>query len=66
MPQYPSEIDYSDKYNDDCYEYRHVILTKTVTKRMQELTGGKRLMTDKEWRSLGVTQSLGWEHYVTG
>jgi len=27
MPHYPGEIEYSDKYNDDSYEYRHVILT---------------------------------------
>jgi len=34
MPHYPSETDYSDKYNDNVYEYRHVILTKDVFKCM--------------------------------
>ena len=34
MPHYPSEIEYSDKYYDDCYEYRHVILTKEKMKLM--------------------------------
>lgn len=22
-----------------------------------------RLLSEKEWRSIGITQSLGWEHY---
>jgi len=24
----------------------------------------KRLMTETEWRTLGVSQSHGWEHYM--
>ena len=28
MPHYPDDIEYSDKYTDDAYEYRHVILPK--------------------------------------
>jgi cyclin-dependent kinase regulatory subunit CKS1 len=34
MPHYPEEIEYSDKYDDDVYEYRHVILPKAVAKKM--------------------------------
>lgn len=34
MPHYPDEIEYSDKYMDDYYEYRHVILPKDVYKRI--------------------------------
>lgn len=34
MPVYPQEIDYSDKYADDYYEYRHVILPKELTKKL--------------------------------
>jgi cyclin-dependent kinase regulatory subunit CKS1 len=34
MPHYPDEIEYSDKYMDDYYEYRHVILPKDVYKRL--------------------------------
>eukprot|EP00927_Polykrikos_kofoidii_P036328 TRINITY_DN3065_c0_g1_i1.p1 TRINITY_DN3065_c0_g1~~TRINITY_DN3065_c0_g1_i1.p1 ORF type:complete len:108 (+),score=7.30 TRINITY_DN3065_c0_g1_i1:51-326(+) len=63
MPHYPEEIEYSERYNDDTYEYRHVILTKKVRDEMMKLTGAKRLLEDSEWRSLGVTQSRGWEHY---
>jgi len=64
MPQYPDEIEYSEKYNDDRYEYRHVILPKSVAKDMYKITAGKRLLEEDEWRGLGVTQSRGWAHYA--
>ena len=50
MPHYPDEIEYSDKYFDDYYEYRHVILTKPIFKKMPH----GRVLTENEWRSLGV------------
>ena len=59
MPHFPSEIEYSEKYEDDYYEYRHVHLPKVVFKRM---TKG-RLLSEAEWRALGVQQSRGWTHY---
>jgi hypothetical protein len=34
MPHYPEEIDYSDKYSDDYYEYRHVMLPKEIYKKL--------------------------------
>ena len=34
MPHYPDEVEYSDKYMDDHYEYRHVILPKDVYRKM--------------------------------
>jgi cyclin-dependent kinase regulatory subunit CKS1 len=56
------EIEYSDKYEDSQYEYRHVILPKEVAKLLPQ---GKamRLLSETEWRSLGVQQSRGWVHY---
>mmetsp|Transcript_18184 Transcript_18184/g.63919 ORF Transcript_18184/g.63919 Transcript_18184/m.63919 type:complete len:92 (-) Transcript_18184:251-526(-) len=63
MPHYPDEIEYSEKYQDDTFEYRHVILTKIIAKNMYKLTVGKRLLEEDEWRSLGVQQSRGWGHY---
>ena len=38
---------------------RHVILPKDIARKVP-----KKLMTEKEWRSLGVQQSQGWEHYM--
>lgn len=34
MPHYPDEIEYSEKYMDDFYEYRHVLLPKEIYKKM--------------------------------
>ena len=61
MPHYPDEIDYSDKYYDDYYEYRHVQLPKTIYKKIASL---KRLLKEDEWRALGIMQSRGWKHYA--
>ena len=35
MPRYPDQMEYSDKYRDECYEYRHVILTKEQYKKIK-------------------------------
>ncbi len=34
MPHFPDEIEYSDKYFDDHYEYWHVLLPKAIYKKM--------------------------------
>lgn len=61
-------IHYSDRYTDDHYEYRHVILPKPLLKLIpkelfDEKEGTLRLLTEAEWRGIGITQSLGWQHY---
>lgn len=53
-------IAYSEHYRDDTYEYRHVILPPEVAK----LCPRGRLLTEAEWRALGVQQSKGWVHYA--
>ena len=60
MPHYPTEIEYSEKYYDDCYEYRHVILTKEKMKLIRDKPG---CLSEEEWRSIGVQQSKGWVNY---
>lgn len=52
-------IQYSEKYCDNEYEYRHVILPPDIFKIMP-----RRLLTENEWRGLGVQQSKGWVHYA--
>lgn len=59
MPHYPDEIEYSEKYNDELFEYRHVQLPKNIYKVMPK----GRLLSEQEWRALGVQQSRGWVHY---
>ncbi|XP_015123758.1 cyclin-dependent kinases regulatory subunit [Diachasma alloeum] len=56
-----NSIYYSDKYYDDEYEYRHVVLPKDLEKRVPKT----HLMSEQEWRELGVQQSKGWVHYMT-
>jgi len=53
-------IVYSEKYNDDNYEYRHVILPPEIVRYMAR----GRLMSESEWRDIGVQQSKGWIHYA--
>ena len=59
MPHFPEVIEYSEKYYDDVYEYRHVLLPRDIYKTMAR----GRLLSEEEWRSLGVQQSRGWSHY---
>ncbi|XP_006003377.1 cyclin-dependent kinases regulatory subunit 1 [Latimeria chalumnae] len=54
------QIYYSDKYDDEDFEYRHVILPKDIAK----LVPKTHLMSESEWRNLGVQQSQGWVHYM--
>mmetsp|Transcript_41601 Transcript_41601/g.69503 ORF Transcript_41601/g.69503 Transcript_41601/m.69503 type:complete len:91 (-) Transcript_41601:336-608(-) len=56
MPQ----IQYSEKYYDDVFEYRHVVLPTDIAKMLPK----NRLLSEAEWRSLGVQQSRGWVHYA--
>ena len=53
-------IEYSEKYGDDKFEYRHVILPKELAKNLPK----NRLLGETEWRGIGVQQSRGWQHYA--
>ena len=41
-------------------EFRHVMLPKDIAKRVPKT----HLMSETEWRNLGVQQSQGWVHYM--
>ena len=60
MENYPEEIEYSEKYSDDCYEYSHVILTKEKMKSIKNIQG---CLTEEQWRNLGIQKSKGWVNY---
>lgn len=51
---------YSEKYSDGQYEFRHVILPPDLAK----LVPHYHLMTESEWRNLGVQQSPNWVHFM--
>jgi cyclin-dependent kinase regulatory subunit CKS1 len=55
-----NNIEYSKRYSDDQFEYRHVILPKDIAKKLPD---PPRLLTETEWHGLGVHQSDGWMHY---
>eukprot|EP00002_Diphylleia_rotans_P003736 TRINITY_DN1261_c0_g2_i1.p3 TRINITY_DN1261_c0_g2~~TRINITY_DN1261_c0_g2_i1.p3 ORF type:complete len:103 (+),score=19.93 TRINITY_DN1261_c0_g2_i1:79-387(+) len=59
IEEYSKQISYSDKYCDDKFEYRHVILPNEIKAIIP-----KTLMSEAEWRSYGVQQSRGWVHYA--
>jgi cyclin-dependent kinase regulatory subunit CKS1 len=63
MPLHPEDIEYSEKYYDSDYEYRHVLLNAAAYRALR-VVGEGRLLTEDEWRHLGVQQSDGWEHYM--
>lgn len=55
---------------DDYFDCRHVTLPKNMLKVIPKdyfdpETGTLRILQEEEWRGLGITQSLGWEHYET-
>ena len=50
-----------DRYSDDDFEYRHVMLPKEALKVIPKdyfdtETGTLRILAEEEWRSLGITQ----------
>ena len=60
--------DWCFRYSDDNFEYRHVQLPKQMLKAIPKeyfdgTRGTLKLLWEEEWRALGITQSLGWEHY---
>lgn len=61
-----ARIEYSDTYCDDKYEYRHVILPHETTKErenVERLRKIDRLLSEGEWRMLGLQMSSGWTHF---
>uniref|UniRef100_H2Y9S7 Cyclin-dependent kinases regulatory subunit n=1 Tax=Ciona savignyi TaxID=51511 RepID=H2Y9S7_CIOSA len=60
MQKLQSQIRYSTKYSDSTYDYRHVFLPPTLAR----MVPNQHLLSEGEWRNLGIQQSLGWEHYM--
>ncbi|KAG6439978.1 Cyclin-dependent kinase regulatory subunit family protein [Babesia bovis T2Bo] len=57
---------HSEKYNDDVYEYKHVILTReqyTIYRQALEQNGCKLLSEEFIVVALGIRQTPGWQHY---
>nr|KAF6433117.1 CDC28 protein kinase regulatory subunit 2 [Molossus molossus] len=48
------------KINSETYGSKHVMLPRELSKQVPKT----HLMSEEEWRRLGVQQSLGWVHYM--
>jgi len=48
LDEFVDAIHYSARYSDDYFDGAR---------------GTLKLLWEEEWRALGITQSLGWEHY---
>merc|ERR1719478_819272 len=60
MAQWTEDVDYSEKYCDEVFEYRRV----TVPRAMLPALPQGRCMEENEWRACGITMSRGWQHYA--
>ncbi|KAF4728640.1 hypothetical protein FOZ63_025957, partial [Perkinsus olseni] len=57
---FPDDNEYSDKYTDDTYEYRHVILSKPTYRMLQRSVRGysaSTLLDENQWRSILIKQA---------
>ncbi len=61
MPRYPDNIEQSNKYHDDYYEYKHLILPEAIYKKLGK---ERKLLTKDDWEKLGIELTNGWEHYL--
>lgn len=55
-------IRYSAIYKDDDFEYRHAIMSQKLFKANKPPT--TMLMTETDWRNLGIQVDHGWVHYM--
>lgn len=60
MEDYAEDIEYSSRYSDDFYEYRHVQIPKQLIHQIPR----DRLLYEGEWRGIGIVQSRGWENFL--
>ncbi|WOO84853.1 Cyclin-dependent kinases regulatory subunit [Vanrija pseudolonga] len=72
IEQYHEKINYSNRYSDDEWEYRHTPRTPTClmadTSRQLPKPLAKfvppGILAEEVWRGLGIRQSPGWEMYM--
>jgi hypothetical protein len=61
MPRYPTQIEHSEKYHDEKYEYKHVTLNEETAKKIKSGC----LVSYSEFQKLGIIQTPGWIHYFS-
>lgn len=64
MIRHGSQMDkpeYSERFMDSHFEYRYVVLPRDMLS--EEIKRKGALLSEEEWRALGIMQSRGWTHY---
>ncbi|WWC91029.1 uncharacterized protein L201_005969 [Kwoniella dendrophila CBS 6074] len=56
---YSEKIQYSPRYSNEDWEYRHVIIPKQLVRYVPP-----GVCPEDVWRGLGIRQSPGWEMYM--
>ena len=51
--------EYSERYTDDQFEYRYVILPREMVAGFKNKGA---ILSEAEWRGIGIQQSRGWVH----
>ncbi|KAJ2957212.1 hypothetical protein NQZ79_g7024 [Umbelopsis isabellina] len=57
-------IKYGEGFEYQIDLFRHIFRHVTLPKEIAQWLPHYDLLSEDEWRSLGVRQSLGWEHYM--
>lgn len=60
----PNYVRYSERYADDKFEYRHVIITSDVLQLCKNLGYPEKFLTEEQLKGMGIQQSRGWIHYA--
>jgi cyclin-dependent kinase regulatory subunit CKS1 len=60
IKELPQQIVYSNYYNDEKFEYRHVVLPKNLARWLPQ----NQILKQEQWIEIGVHQSSAWEHYM--
>merc|ERR1719453_1942300 len=62
LKELSGQIEYSEKIEDDVYEYRWVTIPRPLVAFLPQPWPGV-LLTEPMWRHIGIVQSRGWAHF---
>jgi cyclin-dependent kinase regulatory subunit CKS1 len=62
LKELAGQIEYSEKIEDDVYEYRWVTIPRALVAFLPQPWPGV-LLTEPMWRHIGIVQSRGWAHF---
>lgn len=54
----------SAKYFDDCYIYKHIIISKNIIRHLKNNNKLNKLLSPKDLESIGIVNAGNWENYL--